>query len=170
VAWGVADLDIPWPPRTDAHILPNVLTAMRSFAHIVVHEAATSDYAGYPGTETPLSLSGTEFLDTEPYGTGGGNPVVLATTASETQIGLAFPQGLVVRLFVGTTASCAGDTSPPTPDHPHLRIPTLIRNRGRHSHRAAARTAAKWSPGSAQRGHTARQCGVLFGFGNRHAV
>jgi copper transport protein len=99
---GVADLDIPWPPRTDSRLLPGMLAAMRSFAHIVVHEAVTSDYTGYPGTEAPLSLSGTEFLDTEPYGTGGGNPVVLAATASETQIGLAFPQGLVVRLFVGT--------------------------------------------------------------------
>ncbi|MDQ2789053.1 MAG: copper resistance protein CopC [Actinomycetota bacterium] len=99
---GVADLDIPWPPHTDSHLLPNTLTAMRTVAHLVIHEAVTSDYAGYPGTEQPLSLSGADFLATEPYGNGGVTPVVLATTDGETEIGLAFPQGLVIRMFIGT--------------------------------------------------------------------
>jgi len=98
---GVADLTIPWPPRADSHILPTVLAAMRTFPHLIVHEAVTSDYAGYPGTEQPLSMSGAAFLATEPYGSGGGNAVIVATAGSETQIGLAYPQGQVVRLFVG---------------------------------------------------------------------
>lgn len=99
---GAADLDITWPPRTDPPLLAEVLAAMRSVPHIVVHEAVTSDYAGYPGTEAPLSLTGEYFLSTEPYGAGGGTPVVLASTPDDTEIGLAFPQGQVVRLFVGT--------------------------------------------------------------------
>ncbi len=99
---GFAELDIPWPPRTDSHLLPNTLTAMRTVAHLIIHEAVTSDYAGYPGTEQPLSLSGADFLATEPYGNGGVNPVVLATTEGETEIGLTFPQGLVIRMVLGT--------------------------------------------------------------------
>jgi copper transport protein len=66
-----------------------------------VHEAVTSDYDGYPGAESVLPLSGTEFLATEPYGNGGITPVVLATTESGTELGFGFPQGQVVRLFVG---------------------------------------------------------------------
>lgn len=98
---GRADLDIPWPPRTDPHLLPDTLTAMRTVTHLIVHEAVTSDYAGYPGTEQRLSLSGADFLATEPYGNGGVSPVVLATTGGETELGLIFPQGLVIRMFVG---------------------------------------------------------------------
>jgi copper transport protein len=99
---GNTSLDIPWPARTDPSALPEVLAAMHAVTRMTLHEAVTSDYAGYPGTEATLPLSGTEFLATEPYGNGGVTPVVLATTETETEIGLAFPQGQVVRLFVGT--------------------------------------------------------------------
>jgi copper transport protein len=98
---GNATLDIPWPARTDPAELPEVLAAMHTVTHMTLHEAVTSDYSGYPGTEATLPLSGTEFLATEPYGNGGITPVVLATTATETELALAFPQGLVIRLFAG---------------------------------------------------------------------
>ncbi|WP_297549173.1 copper resistance protein CopC [Amycolatopsis sp.] len=99
---GNTTLDIPWPARTDSSVLPEVLTAMHAVPHLTLHEAVTSDYNGYPGTEATLPLSGTEFLATEPYGNGGVTPVALATTETETEIGLVFPQGLVVRLFLDT--------------------------------------------------------------------
>jgi copper transport protein len=102
---GIAHLDIPWPPRSDPALLPTVLAAMRAVPRVAVREATTSDYSGNPGTEQPLPASGAQFVDAEPYATGGGNPVVLRTLGennAETEIGLAFPDGQVVRLFVDT--------------------------------------------------------------------
>jgi hypothetical protein len=98
---GTATLNIPWPPRTDPTVLPNVLTAMRGFPHLTVHQAVTSDYTGELGNEIALPFSGADFLATEPYGSGGGNPVILSCTPGETEIGLAFPSGIAIRLFVG---------------------------------------------------------------------
>ncbi len=102
---GIAHLDIPWPPRSDPALLPTVLIAMRAVPHVAVREATTSDYSGNPGTEQPLPSSGAQFVDAEPYATGGGNPVVLRTLGennAETEIGLAFPDDQVVRLFINT--------------------------------------------------------------------
>jgi copper transport protein len=98
---GEATLDVPWPPRSDPTLLPSVLAAMRAVTHMTVHQAVTSNYTGYPGDETPLIISGPEFLGTEPYGTGGGDPVILASRPEETEVGLGFPTGIVVRLFIG---------------------------------------------------------------------
>ena len=98
---GEATLGIPWPPRSDPTLLPSVLAAMRAVTHMTVHQAVTSNYTGYPGDETPLTISGPEFLGTEPYGTGGGDPVILSSRPEETEVGIKFPIGIVVRLFIG---------------------------------------------------------------------
>ena len=98
---GGADLDIEWPPRTDPTLMPSVLAAMRAAGTVSLHEAVTSDYTGYPGTEHALTISGTDFVASEPYANGGGNPVVLGAETGQTRIGLAFPQGYVLRLVVG---------------------------------------------------------------------
>ena len=97
---GTADLDIPWPPHTDPTLLPRVLTTMNAVDHITLHEAVTSDYNGYPGDETTTSLSGTDFLATEPYASGGGNPVILGGGPDSTEIGLSYPEGEAIRLSV----------------------------------------------------------------------
>jgi copper transport protein len=101
---GTARLDIPWPPRTDPTVLPAVLAAMTAAPSVIVHEAVTSDYTGNPGVEQPVSLSGAQFIATEPYATGGGDPVVLARFGEnnqDTELGLSFPDGRVVRMIVG---------------------------------------------------------------------
>jgi copper transport protein len=102
---GTALLDIPWPPRTDPTLLPATLAAMRAVPRMTVHEATTSDYSGNPGTELPLIVSGARFVDAEPFARGGGNPVVLRVLGegnAETEIGLAFPDGQAIRLYVNT--------------------------------------------------------------------
>ena len=81
--------------------MPSVLAAMRAAGAVSLHEAVTSDYTGYPGTEHALTISGTDFVASEPYANGGGNPVVLGSETGQTRIGLAFPQGYVLRLVVG---------------------------------------------------------------------
>jgi copper transport protein len=66
-----------------------------------VHQAVTSNYAGYPGDEAPIAISGTEFLSQEPYSSGGGDVVVLTRRPEETELGLGFPGGIAIRLFIG---------------------------------------------------------------------
>jgi copper transport protein len=97
---GIADLDIPWPPRPDPTVLSTVLTAMRTVGEMTLHEAVTSDYTGYPGNENTSQLPGAEFLATEPYASGGGNPVILGGGPDSTEIGLSYPEGEAIRLFV----------------------------------------------------------------------
>jgi copper transport protein len=98
---GTATLDIPWPATSDPTPLPAVLVAMREVKQMTVHQAVTSNYIGDPGAETPLSFSGADYLATEPYGSGGGNPVILTSRPEETEIGLGFPGGIAIRLSVG---------------------------------------------------------------------
>ena len=98
---GTATLDIPWPATSDPTLLPAVLVAMREVKQMTVHQAVTSNYTGDPGAEAPLSFSGTDYLATEPYGSGGGNPVILTSRPEETEIGLGFPGGIAIRLSVG---------------------------------------------------------------------
>jgi len=113
---GTATLEIPWPPRTDPTLLPTVLTAMRSIPRLTVHQAVTSDYTGYPGNEIELPLAGADFLATEPYDSGWGNPVILGSTPGETEIGLAFPSGIAIRLFVGPDYTILREEAT-TPNH-----------------------------------------------------
>jgi copper transport protein len=98
---GTALLDVPWPPRTDSSMLAEVLTAMRAVPQMTVHQAVTSNYSGYRGEEGALRISGTEFLNTEPYGSGTADVVILASRPEETELGLGFPGGIAVRLFIG---------------------------------------------------------------------
>ncbi|MFD1517356.1 copper resistance CopC/CopD family protein [Pseudonocardia yunnanensis] len=98
---GTATLDIPWPATSDPTLLPAVLVAMRGVKQMTVHQAVTSNYTGDPGAETPLSFSGTDYLATEPYGRGGGKPVILTSRPEETEIGLGFPGGIAIRLSLG---------------------------------------------------------------------
>jgi len=98
---GVADFDIPWPPRAATTVMPKVLAAMRSAGAMTVHEAVSSDYSGDAGTEQVLTLSGADYVATESYASGGGNPVLLPATDGQTQIAFAFPQGIVIRLVLG---------------------------------------------------------------------
>ena len=111
-----ATLDIPWPPRTDPTLLPTVLTAMRAVPHLTVYQAVTSDYTGYPGNEIELPFNGADFLATEPYNSGGGNPVILNSTPGETEIGLAFPSGIAIHLFVGADHRILREVAT-TPNH-----------------------------------------------------
>ena len=87
---------------------------------MTVHEATTSDYSGNPGTELPLIVSGAQFVDAEPFAKGGGNPIVLRVLGegnAETEIGLAFPDGQAIRLYVNTSDHRILREERTTPNH-----------------------------------------------------
>ncbi|MDQ2708701.1 MAG: copper resistance protein CopC [Actinomycetota bacterium] len=95
-----AVLDIPWPPHPDTATLPRTLAVMRAIPTMTVHQAVTSNYTGDPGPEIPLRFSGTDYLSAEPYKTGGGNPIALPAGPGVTELRLAFPQGIAIRLLL----------------------------------------------------------------------
>lgn len=95
-----AVLDIPWPPHPDTTVLPRTLAVMRAIPTMTVHQAVTSNYTGDPGPEIPLRFSGTDYLTAEPYKTGGGNPIALPAGPGVTELRLAFPQGIAIRLLL----------------------------------------------------------------------
>lgn len=97
---GIANLEIPWPARVDPALLENVRTAMRAVSSMTVHQAVTSDYTGNPGPEARLSLSGADFLDAEPYGRGGGEPMVAVGDSGELEVRLGFPRGIAIRMLL----------------------------------------------------------------------
>lgn len=99
---GTAYLDVPWPARPAPAALDAVVRAMRAIPAVTVREAITSDYAGDPGPEAALHLSGPAFLATVPYGDGGvPGVVVLAVTGDGSELGFASPAaGVVVRMRV----------------------------------------------------------------------
>ncbi|MDT3442678.1 MULTISPECIES: hypothetical protein [unclassified Pseudofrankia] len=73
---------------------------MRQVGQFSLHERVTSDTSRGLGTPSVLSLSGTRFLDSEPYGTGQA-PVTtrLGVTAGQTRLALAYPaEGLQIEL------------------------------------------------------------------------
>jgi copper transport protein len=111
-----ATLDIPWPPHPDPATLSRLLAAMRAVPAMTVHQAVTSNYTGNPGTDIPLRLSGTDYLTTEPYSTGGGNPISLPAGDGVTELRLAFPQGITVRLLLDEHARILREEET-TPNH-----------------------------------------------------
>src|SRR5882757_8508200 len=109
----------PIPNMISARVTParpTVLTAMRAVPRLTVYQAVTSDYTGYPGNEIELPFSGADFLATEPYNSGGGNPVILNSTPGGTEIGLAFPSGIAIHLFVGADHRILREVAT-TPNH-----------------------------------------------------
>jgi len=89
---GAASLAIAWPPRPDPQLLRTVVTAMNAVPRLTVHELVTSDTSRGIGTPKTISITGSRFLASEPYG-GGRAPVTtrLASTPSHTRLALAYP-------------------------------------------------------------------------------
>lgn len=66
---GTASLTVPWLARPAADQLRRTAAAMSKVPVVTLHEEVSSNTAT-PQVAIPLSLSGSEFLDSEPYGSG----------------------------------------------------------------------------------------------------
>ena len=92
LAGGRSALTIAWPPRPAAAILRRVVATMRGVPRFDVHERVTSDANQQPLTPTVLHLSGSEFLNSDPYSSGRATTTTLVQQApGETTIALGFP-------------------------------------------------------------------------------
>jgi len=102
-AGGTAAVQVAWPPRSAAGRLKAAVARMRRTPHFTLHEQVTSNTATGPGPLTRLRLSGGEFLDSEPYGSGVAPTVNrLWEERREVTLALAYPgEGTYVLLTLG---------------------------------------------------------------------
>jgi len=100
---GTASLDVPWPPAPGAALLRRALAAMTQVPAMTVYEQVTSDTSRGAGAMHPVSVSGRQFLGSEPYA-GGTVPVADLVTGSGGQqvLYVGFPDAATwVELTVG---------------------------------------------------------------------
>ncbi len=100
---GTTAVNVAWPPEPAPDRLKQVVQAMRKVRRFTLHEQVTSDTTQGLGIEHALALTGTEFLASEPYGSGIASSVTLVNkTAAETTLALVYPgEGTYVLLTVG---------------------------------------------------------------------
>jgi copper transport protein len=84
---GTSTIPITWPPKPDRTLLPRVVAAMRAQKTIHIAETVTSDTARPTPATQQLSTDGSEFLESEPYGT---NPALDTTLLPGGRTTLAF--------------------------------------------------------------------------------
>lgn len=97
---GDAALTINWPPTPRPSSLRRIVSAMHSVRTLVLHEKVTSNTRTGAGTPHVLRMSGSDFLNSEPYGSGQATFVDdVSTPSSPRKVSLAYPaQGVFVRL------------------------------------------------------------------------
>jgi copper transport protein len=99
---GTTTLRVPWPADPAPGLLQRTVRTLRQLKSFTLHEQVTSNTADGPGARHRFTLSGDEFLDAGPYGSGTAPSVVLLSrTTKETTLALGYPaEGIFVRLTV----------------------------------------------------------------------
>ncbi|MFD3928298.1 copper resistance CopC/CopD family protein [Streptomyces sp. NPDC058614] len=89
---GRETLRVMWPVRPDAALLTRTVKAMRSVDEFTLHELVASDTARTTVAPTQLTITGEQFIDSEPY-TKGKAPLSSRFTDTEgnTVLALGFP-------------------------------------------------------------------------------
>jgi len=108
---GTTTLDIPWPPRPGGTLLRRVAAVLRATPRLTVHERVTSDTTLGPGTPDQATLSGSQFLATEPYEAGIAPVVIQFPAAGGQVLLLGYPaQNIWIRLTVGRDDRITAET------------------------------------------------------------
>lgn len=91
---GAASLTVPWPARSGAEQLRRTVNAMARVRALSLYEEVSSN-TGTQQAPMPLSLTGSEFLDSEPYGSGvAPEAVVTGRRDGLTSLMVGFPGDL----------------------------------------------------------------------------
>lgn len=100
---GTTAVNVAWPPKPAPGRLKAAVAAMRKVRGFTLHEQVTSDTTQGLGSLRRLRMSGREFLDSEPYGSGLAPTVTLVRASKdESTLALAYPgEGTYVLLTVG---------------------------------------------------------------------
>ena len=85
---GTASVVVPWPVTPAGELLAEAVVAMNVAGPITVYEAVTSDASQPLPEPTVLSLTGRDFVATEPYSAGVA-PQVVQTHADDNTVRLA---------------------------------------------------------------------------------
>ena len=85
---GAVSMVVPWPVEEAPDRLVAAVAAMRAAGRVTVYETVTSDTAGPPPEPVRLTLSGADFVATQPYSAGLA-PLVTQLPADGGQVRLA---------------------------------------------------------------------------------
>jgi copper transport protein len=108
---GTATLDVPWPPLPGDALLRQVAARLRATPRVTVHERVTSDTARGPGIADHATLSGSQYLATDPYEAGIAPVAVRFSTPGGQVLLLGYPaQDFWVRLTVGAGDRLTAET------------------------------------------------------------
>jgi copper transport protein len=90
---GTASLLVPWPVQPAPQQLTRAVAAMRTAGQLTAYEQVTSDTSTPMPEPTPLSLTGAQFLSTEPYSSGTAPQIVAlpAAAAGQIRVAMGFP-------------------------------------------------------------------------------
>ena len=99
---GTVSLVVPWPVVPAGERLARVVAAMNAAGPITVYEAVTSDTSQPLPEPTVLSLTGEQFVATEPYSAGVAPQVVQMRAHTDTvRLAVGFPaEGRYVELLL----------------------------------------------------------------------
>lgn len=95
--WAGGDVSfvVPWPARPGTTQLRTVTAAMARVPQVLVYEQVSSNSQDGPGQVTRLVMSGQEFLDAEPYGSGrAGQAALLPADKGQSVLAVGFPGDL----------------------------------------------------------------------------
>ena len=94
-AGGTVALIVPWPAQPGQAQLSRVVAAMAKVSSFTLAERVTSDSRTGPGQVHSWVMSGTEFLASEPYGTGiAPQTALLARQSGQVTLAVGFPGDL----------------------------------------------------------------------------
>ena len=115
---GTTTLDIPWPPEPGGQQLRQVAALLRRTRAVTLDERVTSDTALGPGRAHQFTLSGSQFLGTEPYQAGIA-PVTVRAPGAPGQLRLLLgyqAQNIWAQLAIGAGGRLIAETLA-DPDH-----------------------------------------------------
>ena len=101
---GSAIFDVPWPPKTNNTIIPEVIAAMRSVKSVMVQQAISSN-TSEPSWTSSGTTSGATLLSNEPFGSGKSvkSTVVLSHTGTTTEIAFDYPaEYIYIKMTIGS--------------------------------------------------------------------
>jgi copper transport protein len=109
---GTTAVSVPWPADPATGLLRSTVRKLKQLKSFTLHEQVTSNTRDGAGVRHRFTLTGREFLNAEPYGSGTApNVVVLDRTSTETTLALAYPaEGIFVQLSIDTDGQLLRET------------------------------------------------------------
>lgn len=111
-AGGKAAVTVQWPPNAGSTELTRLVSDLTATERLTVYEQVSSDTTVAPATSPPLTLTGRDFLNAEPYGSGQApQAAVIPSPGTGSTLLLGYPaEHIAVRLVLDTAGRLVRET------------------------------------------------------------